>query len=282
MTDERMRPVLEAWFKGRDIPPADPHRSTARIMTHVPQIQQRSRWWPLPAFGRSSTPSTSSQTTGSQPTPIPATNGQAPIAIGRTQSMFSPVKAITAGVIVFALGGVLLIAQPSDRQGTNVPGAVSDTATVDPVWVTGTELLGATCEEATSRIDDGVVMRARGWHCDQQTWATSDPRLTGDVKAAWNADVYRTADGEYPTLAAGTYDLRNGGGGWHCEYADALKQSPSPEPDGLNDKTVTCIGEDGYDGLTAVLYFRWTGDGTSIEGLVFGGDIPPLPETTGA
>jgi len=196
--------------------------------------------------------------------------------------MFSPVKAISIGAIFSVLGGAMLIAQPFDQAGANVPGAATDTAPVDPVWVTGTESLGATCEDATSRMDDGVVLRMQGWRCDQQTWETSDTRLTGDVTTTWNADVYRTADGRYTALAAGTYDVRNDGGGWHCEYADALKDSPSEATDGLNDKTATCTGGDGYDGLTAVLFFRWTGGSTSIEGLVFGGEVPPLPGTAGA
>ena len=39
--------------------------------------------------------------------------------------MFSPVKAITAGALVFAVGGLLLIAQPFDQPGVGVPGAQS-------------------------------------------------------------------------------------------------------------------------------------------------------------
>ena len=198
----------------------------------------------------------------------------------RIRSMFSPAKAITAAALVFGIGGAMLIAQPFDQQGGSVPGAATDTAPVAPVWVTGTESIGPACEDPTSSTDDGVVVRTRGWHCDP-TWETSDPRLTGDVTARWNADVYRMEDGENTTLAAGTYDLRNDGGGWHCEYADALKQGPDEETDGLNDKTATCIGGDGYDGLTAVLFFRWAGNSSSIEGLLFGGDVPPLPETAG-
>ncbi len=192
--------------------------------------------------------------------------------------MFSPVKAFTAAAVIVGIGSAFLIAQPLGQQGGSVPGAATDTATVAPVWVTGTESIGSACEDPTSSTDDGVVARTRGWHCDP-TWETSDPRLTGDVTAKWNADVYRREDGEYTTLAAGTYDLRNDGGGWHCEYADALKRAPAEETDGLNDKTATCIGADGYDGLTAVLFFRWAGDSTAIEGLLFGGDVPPLPET---
>jgi len=195
--------------------------------------------------------------------------------------MLSPAKAITAAALVFGIGGAMLIAQPFEQQGSSVPGAATDGVPVAPVWLTGTESIGPGCEDFTSSTDDGVVMRQRGWHCDQQTWETSDPRLTGDVTATWNADVYRRNDGENTTLAAGTYDLHNDGGGWHCEYADALKQSPTAETDGLNDKTATCIGGDGYDGLTAVLFFRWSGNSTAIEGLLFGGDVPPLPETMG-
>ena len=40
--------------------------------------------------------------------------------------MFSPVKAITAGALVFALGGMFLIAQPFGQQGATVPGAATD------------------------------------------------------------------------------------------------------------------------------------------------------------
>ena len=55
--------------------------------------------------------------------------------------MFSPVKAITAGALVFALGGVLLIAQPFDQQGGSVPGAATDADIVPPVEVTGRRTL---------------------------------------------------------------------------------------------------------------------------------------------
>jgi hypothetical protein len=51
--------------------------------------------------------------------------------------MFSPAKAITAGALVFALGGVLLIAQPFDQQGGGVPGAATDTEFIPPVVVNG-------------------------------------------------------------------------------------------------------------------------------------------------
>jgi hypothetical protein len=43
--------------------------------------------------------------------------------------MFSPANAITAGALVFAIGGVMLIAQPFEQQGS-VPGAATDEASL--------------------------------------------------------------------------------------------------------------------------------------------------------
>jgi hypothetical protein len=39
--------------------------------------------------------------------------------------MLSPVKAITAGALVFAIGGVMLVAQPFEQQ-VGLPGAATD------------------------------------------------------------------------------------------------------------------------------------------------------------
>ena len=84
MTDERMRPVLEAWFRDKDIPPADPHRSTDQVMTRLPQVKQRGRWR-LPSFHHTPAPPPAIPSTEYQPTPIPATNGHSPTIAVRTQ-----------------------------------------------------------------------------------------------------------------------------------------------------------------------------------------------------
>ena len=71
--------------------------------------------------------------------------------------MFSPVKAITAGALVFAIGGAFLIAQPFGQQGDSAPGAQS-------TFLPGVEVtVTPTCD----------VPRC--------TWTASDPRLTGTV-----------------------------------------------------------------------------------------------------
>ena len=56
-------------------------------------------------------------------TPMPSANGDPAMITGRTHAMFTPVKAIVAGALTFALLGVLSIAQPFDQQGATVPGA---------------------------------------------------------------------------------------------------------------------------------------------------------------
>ena len=116
-----MPPEVRDWMKRTDAEPPDAQRSARQVMTRLPEVRQRSRWWPFPVRYRTpkapTTNTTTNATTEYQPGPIPATNGHTPTVIGRTQSMFSPVKAITAGAIVATLGGVMLISQPFEQQG---------------------------------------------------------------------------------------------------------------------------------------------------------------------
>ena len=96
--------------------------------------------------------------------------------------MLSPVKAITAGVIVVAVGGALLIAQPFQQQ-SSVPGAEADA--VAPTWVTGNVQPAPSCSRGDLEVD-GDVQRNRNLECSPQTWTSSDPRLTGEVVRRWN------------------------------------------------------------------------------------------------
>jgi hypothetical protein len=178
VTDKHLAPVIKTWLQGTDRPPPDSHRSTGQIMARLPERERRRRWWP---FHRQTLPvneaPTTGQTTDYQPSPIPATNGHTPTVTGRTQSMFSPIKAITAGALVFAIGGVLLIAQPFDQQDVAVPGAQPDEGGVTGVTVTVTQ----ECVEF-----------------DPCRWTASDPRLTGIGRVVWGDEVMadELADGE--------------------------------------------------------------------------------------
>ncbi len=122
MKDEKYTPEVGSWLKGREVPHPDSQQTARQVAARLPHIGQRGRWWPLPSFRR---PPNTDQTTDYQPSPIPSANGHTPTVIGRTTSMLSPVKAITAGALVFAIGGAFLIAQPFEQQG-GVPGAEAE------------------------------------------------------------------------------------------------------------------------------------------------------------
>jgi hypothetical protein len=75
-----------------------------------------------------------------QASPIPATNGQFPAVIGRTQIMLSPAR-IIAAALVLGVGGMMLITQPF-RPQSSVPGAAADSPSQPPVQFTGTWCVG--------------------------------------------------------------------------------------------------------------------------------------------
>jgi hypothetical protein len=115
--------------------------------------------------------------------------------------MFSPVKAIIAGALAFALGGVLLIAQPFDQQGGAVPGAEM---AEQPVAV----VVGSKCGDV---LEVPVVC----------TYTASDPRLTGPMTHEWirpliTAEGQITADLSDDGIRIGWADAKVGGpeGDW--------------------------------------------------------------------
>ena len=74
--------------------------------------------------------------------------------------------------------------------------------------------------------------------------------------------------------------LRNEDGGWTCSSPNLLGGG-GLFPAGLTGggATYTCVGDDGYAGLSAVLVLEGAkGYSEEFTGLVFPGDLPPLPE----
>ena len=102
MKRQPMGPILGPWFKGMDETPPDAQKCAREVMARLPEVRQRGRWWPLPAFDR---PVSTFPSRELAPAPIPATNGR---TRPRGFTMFSAVKFVTAGVIVALFGGFLL------------------------------------------------------------------------------------------------------------------------------------------------------------------------------
>ena len=192
----------------------------------------------------------------------------------RILAMLSPVKAITAGVLVFAIGGVMLIAQPFDQQ-SNVPGAETEAGA--PMWVTGSmQHVEGSCSETGSSNDGGFSRHS--YECTF-AWTSSDPRLTGDVSRPWNEDTYQADDGPISVGMDASF-LRNEGGDWACSSGYLVKGSDPMTQEVLTDSsTYTCVGSGGYEGLSAVLVSE-PAEGFSDEfvGLIFSGELPPVPE----
>jgi hypothetical protein len=272
MNDERLGLDLGEWMKEVEFVPPDSRRSARQVATRLPRTSQLGRRWWLPSFQRSATtPPTTDQTTDLQPTPIPATNDHSPNVIGRTQSMFSPVKAVTAGALVFALGGVSLIAQPFDQQGSSVPGAETDANIAPPAEVTGRFVIpgiAANCPAGYTHENDGEVRRSRGERC-HQTWTMSDDRLNGTVTLSRNEDAPQNGSGL--VYGASAMVIENDGGTWR-QRPVLWAQLPDFDRDRVSSRIFD--GEGDYEGFIAVLMSDPFGN---MQGYIIDGEFPPPP-----
>ena len=205
--------------------------------------------------------------------------------------MFSPAKAITAGALVFALGGVLLIAQPFDQPRVSVPGAETDAAVdgMGEAWITGTMAFASGCEGGEPVVQDGLIV-VREHRCGPQVWTSDDPRFGGTGTSTWNSDQ-RIVDGKWFAVASMTVDVRGESGGWACVAPTQLIRGPAATTDFgepvQGTELLDCTGDGDNSGLTAILVLDQGPSSTSpkgggaIEGLIFEGVVPPLPGAAG-
>ena len=259
--------VLRAFGPPRPVDVAAIVRTATTRSTPSTRSSQRSRWLTLPIPYRRTQRPTAIDTIEYQPSPIPASNGHTPTVIGRTTSMLSPVKAVTAGAIVFAIGGVFLIAQPFDQQST-VPGAATDEGPPAPVEVTGTSVLYG-CPDPGTTEDSGIFERTIGGTC-QTDWTFSDERLSGSATMVANEDNYN--DGTEVSLGTFSLSIENDQGGWRMRPGFWLDFPDAPE---VAAEVWVMDGEGAYDGLTAVLLVE---DLDNPHGFIFESEMLPPPE----
>jgi hypothetical protein len=270
MNDEQMLQEVGSWLKEGDPVPPDAHQSVRQAMARTPQVPQRGRWWPLPILGRTADPPTTDQTTTFQPAPIPATNGHSPTTTGRTLSMFSPAKAITAGALVFAIGSALLIGQPFGQPGDTVPGAVTDDRIATPVEFTGRMNLGSYKQSEIVEVGNGVSTNHGGVRAPAVR-EMSEPRFDGEVRVFPNSSVYRGG----VRISHEVYRIQNDEGAWQSEPAIGVDFAELVD----NIPVVSVFhGEGAYEGLTAIVEFRLAGHGWDLKGVIIDGGLPPEPE----
>jgi hypothetical protein len=271
MRDELEAPFLDEWLRETEVAPPDPKKASRQVASQLPHARQVGRWLPFSLFRREARAPTAtpSDTAPFQPTPIPVTNGHTPTAIGRTQTMFSPVKAITAGALVFALGGLFLIAQPFDQQGS-VPGVEQGAEPAPPVGVTittseGTEVGGEECTGDT---------RTACTRTSTEQYSASDPRLSGT--ATYRVTEYNWDEAPGNTIfEAHAIEVVNDQGRWV-----GTGQFIGP----LDLFVLTLAGEGEYEGHTAVVTWDTSGeeDEEGMKAVIVDGGLPPFPEVPAA
>lgn len=183
--------------------------------------------------------------------------------------MFSPVKAIIGGALVFALSAAFLVAQPIDRLGGGVPGAEQGVAPAAPVEVTAT-FRDIECEGYDSSEVVGRVVRIYGDTCTvNNEW--SDPRLEG-------TETYRDNHVDFAdsglTIGHYVHNIVTDDGAWR------MRPQFSIDSPGLDNFSGTWVldGEGAYEGLSVVLAKDQL-DSVPLTGYIISTAlVPPPPE----
>jgi hypothetical protein len=265
VNDERLLREVGSWLQESDPKSPDARESVRHAMDQMPRVRQRSRWWPLPVFYRGTQTSTAIDTVAYQPSPIPASNGHTPTVIGRTSSMLSPAKALIAGAVVFAIGGVMFIAQPFQQQGI-LPGADGEACTTPVMPVTGTIHWGGEGSDTQRTVtESGEHTRDFVYDSDM---AVSDDRLNGATTASDGAWDQSDVDGAHAGIYRGNRVIENAGGTW--EGPETLVDDP--DGDGFL-SMMDLVGTGDYEGLTAVLFMDNTAATASFKGAIYPTDL---------
>jgi hypothetical protein len=166
-----------------------------------------------------------------------------------------PVRAIKTTTISILAVGLLA--------GSAV-GAAGQEAT-GPAHVTGTITVSGECTEAAFGAECPIVIEA------------SDQRLSGEGFVRNGDVVFEGFDGGEGVMVIANTSLRveNADGAW-SGGGPFYALPGNEEAFGTAQPTWVLTGEDGYDGLTAVLRAN-VGEVATFGGVVFEGDLPPAP-----
>lgn len=275
MNDERLGKEIGAFYRETDVRPPDSQESARQVaarLRRTPQVKRRR--WPAAWWLRTTHSTDTDQATEHQASPIPATNGHTPTVIGRTHVMFSPVKAITAGALVFALGGTLLIAQPFGQQGS-VPGAATDADDPGPAaYVHGFMFEGDCCgAEVETYDDEGNRLTLRGSVASGNV-KMDDARMSGAWEMKLSIDEFpQPGTEERVEIHWGELTITNDQGDWSGAWKSTYDSEQVLEETELALYELTGTGT--YEGLSALL--APTGSAGEFGKLPLGGAIFPSP-----
>ena len=169
---------------------------------------------------------------------------------------------LLAGLLAGSAAGVAAQDEPADPMA--------------PAWVTGTIAWAASCDSATVTAEEGLIQE-RLHHCAPRAVTSDDPRLGGISSVTWNKDVH-VFDGPRLGIRTSIEEIQGDAGGWLCRIV-ALDDSDGFFATSYQGSDLsTCTGTGANEGLSALLVLT-TGSGQeAFEGLIFPGELPPIPE----
>jgi hypothetical protein len=156
----------------------------------------------------------------------------------------------------------------SDDEGIVAPGPLPDVTRVSGAVTFTTRATGGVGEfgeHALQWREDVVRGQLR----------TNDRRLTGDLLLTWNCDVF-LPDYQKETsgaIATGSVVVQNGIGTWEGHWRGITYPNLAG-----GQHHIVLIGAGPYEGHSALLYLTVVDGELVVDGLVFPGDLPPLPE----
>ena len=169
----------------------------------------------------------------------------------RIRSMFSATKLVTAGLLVFATGAILSVAQPFDQPPRIAPSAAEVVEAGPAAYVHGVLVEVACCgDEAETYDPDGNRLTLRGMESSGLV-EMDDARLAGSYTMIGNGDEFPQADtSERVEIGWGELRIENEDGAWSGTYATTYD---SEKPNETSLILYELTGEGAYEGLSALL-----------------------------
>ena len=104
----------------------------------------------------------------------------------------------------------------------------------------------------------------------EQPIDSGDPRLSGTLGISLDWDTHADSSG---IVAVGAVHIDNEDGAWQGTSLGYSRPGWSRRHHQYN-----LTGEGAYEGLSAILFLIDDGTGFAVEGIVFPGELPPIPE----
>jgi len=164
---------------------------------------------------------------------------------------------VVALVLLGGLGGAVVAQPESDAPG-------SDESTVLSFTMPDHGLT----EAPAVLFHDGLGLRQR--FSFQGAIDSGDPRLSGKLWAILDHDTYSDSQG---SVFVGIVGIDNDDGAWR----GTSRGYSTPNNEHIYDQLLL-TGEDAYEGLSAILFLMDTGTGWDVVGMVYPGELPPMPE----